>query len=212
MQRDKILTDLFNSKEFNNCIRKMEPASLQEELKAEVCLVMCEIDAAKLIGLHERGELKYYAARVVINMIKSGTSEFYKKFREAAHRQRFLFSNITNGSQDTIRGAENAYSVQTELASEDDYRYNKYIEEIKAVLSYEDTDTPEWLERENEFLAREQAIAEIDNLYWYDSGIVKLYIKHGNYRAIEKETGIPWESAYKTVQKACREIKQKISA
>ena len=50
----------------------------------------------------------------------------------------------------------------------------------------------------------------VDNLYWYDKEILMLYIELGNYRAIQKKTGIPYASAYKTVQKAIKEIKQKV--
>jgi hypothetical protein len=51
---------------------------------------------------------------------------------------------------------------------------------------------------------------QVDDLYWYDREILKLYIELGNYRAIEKKTGIPYASAYKTVQKVIKEIKQKV--
>lgn len=50
----------------------------------------------------------------------------------------------------------------------------------------------------------------IDDLYWYDRQILELYIKLGNYRSIQKATGIPYSSAFKTVQKVIKEIKQKI--
>lgn len=50
----------------------------------------------------------------------------------------------------------------------------------------------------------------VDELYWYDKEILMLYIQLGNYRAIEKKTGIPYASAYKTVQKVIKEIKQKV--
>lgn len=50
----------------------------------------------------------------------------------------------------------------------------------------------------------------IDGLYWYDRQMLELYMDLGNYRAIEKATGIPYSSAFKTVQKAINEIKQKV--
>lgn len=51
---------------------------------------------------------------------------------------------------------------------------------------------------------------EMDGLYWYDRQILELYIKLGNYRAVQKETGIPFPSVYKTVQKAAKQIRQKV--
>jgi hypothetical protein len=50
----------------------------------------------------------------------------------------------------------------------------------------------------------------VGDLYWYDKEILMLYIELGNYRAIEKKTGIPFVSAYKTVQRAIKQIKQKV--
>ena len=55
------------------------------------------------------------------------------------------------------------------------------------------------------------AIEEIDKLYWYNKGLIALYQRYGNFRAIEKETGIPWESCYKTIKKSFKEIKEKVS-
>lgn len=52
---------------------------------------------------------------------------------------------------------------------------------------------------------------QLDGLYWYDKQILQLYIKLGNYRAVEKETGIPFSSVYKTVQKAIKQIKEKVA-
>ena len=51
---------------------------------------------------------------------------------------------------------------------------------------------------------------KVNDLYWFDQEIIKLYIKHGNYRAIQKETGIPWISTYKTIQKAFEQIRKEI--
>lgn len=57
-----------------------------------------------------------------------------------------------------------------------------------------------------------QSVCEqLDGLYWYDKQILQLYIKLGNYRAVEKATGIPFSSIYKTVQKAIKQIKEKVA-
>ena len=159
--RNKILTELFTSKEFNGCISKMQPVNLQEDLKAEVGLILCELPERRLEELHTSGQLKFFTVRIVLNLIKSFNSPFYKKFRKV---QTVELSNI-------------------EVAENSDI-------EIKVI--------------------RELALNHIDNLYWYDKEMLMLYLKHGNYRAIEAETGIPWESAYKSIQKACKEIRLKI--
>ena len=57
----------------------------------------------------------------------------------------------------------------------------------------------------------EKALTEIEKLEWYESEMVKLYLKEGNYRAMESATRIPYTSCFKTVQSAVKKIKQKIA-
>lgn len=65
-------------------------------------------------------------------------------------------------------------------------------------------------ERLNKELAQEQALKEIEGLDWYEAGLVNLYLKLGNYRAIEAETKIPRQSIYRTIKAACGKIKKKV--
>jgi hypothetical protein len=143
----------------------MEPDHLRDDLRAEVTLILLETDEQKLLAIHAGNALKFYTVRIIINLIQSKTSLFYKKYRQqmAEITDRFI--------------AEQA----------DDFKERAAKEDIE-----------------------DKALKEIDNLYWYNSGIVKLYLKHGNYRAIEEDTGIPYSSAYKTIQKSFQEIKQKV--
>lgn len=66
-------------------------------------------------------------------------------------------------------------------------------------------------ERKIREMIEEMAIQEIDKQYWYNKGLIALYCKHGNFRAIEKETGIPWPSVYKTIRNTFNEIKNKFN-
>jgi hypothetical protein len=59
----------------------MHPEELRYDLKAEVFLVLCEMNDNKLEGLFERNELKFYIVRIMLNMIKSDRSTFYKNYR-----------------------------------------------------------------------------------------------------------------------------------
>jgi hypothetical protein len=86
-------------------------------------------------------------------------------------------------------------------------QYRQQFNEINDRFAYEETDIEERATREE---IEEKMLSEIDNLYWYNAGIVKLYMKLGNFRAIERDTGIPYASAYKTVKKSFNEIKQKV--
>ncbi len=81
-QRNQIIEELFVGKNFNNCISKMEPDHLQEDLKMEVISIVCEWPNEKVIELHKKKELEFYVVRVVLNQIKSNTSHFHKKYRK----------------------------------------------------------------------------------------------------------------------------------
>lgn len=81
MSRDEILSEFWQSKSVNEAFEKMQPVELQADLKAEVFLILCEMEEEKLIGLYERNELKYYMVRIMLNMIKSDRSSFFKNYR-----------------------------------------------------------------------------------------------------------------------------------
>ena len=81
MVKNEILAQYWTSKEVNDAFDKMHPEELRYDLKAEVFLVLCEMNDEKLVGLFERNELKFYIVRIMLNMIKSDRSTFYKNYR-----------------------------------------------------------------------------------------------------------------------------------
>jgi len=82
LHRENIITELYNSPDINEAIGKMQPVELQDELKQEVFLVLCEMDTDKLFMMYEQGYLKYFIVRTILNMAKSDRSNFYRKFRQ----------------------------------------------------------------------------------------------------------------------------------
>jgi hypothetical protein len=81
MVKNEILAQYWTLKEVNEAFDKMHPEELRYDLKAEVFLVLCEMNEEKLIGMYERNELKFYIVRIMLNMIKSDRSNFYKSYR-----------------------------------------------------------------------------------------------------------------------------------
>jgi hypothetical protein len=81
MVKNEILAQYWTSKEVNDAFDKMHPEELRYDLKAEVFLVLCEMNDNKLEGLYDRNELKFYIVRIMLNMIKSDRSTFYKNYR-----------------------------------------------------------------------------------------------------------------------------------
>lgn len=185
MTRSEIIAQLFSGKNFNDCINKMQPEELREDLKQEVILIVCEMPEEKIIGLHERKQLEFFTVRVIINQAASKTSPFAKKYRST-------------------------YSISDfSLGIATDQHSNRTMDRINAVLAVNpiEADTEERLLRES---IEDKAMQQIAELYWYNKELVELYLKHGNFRAIQKETGIPFASCYKTIKKSFEEIKQKV--
>ena len=81
MVKNEIIAKLWDSKEVNEAFSKMHPVELQYDLKAEVFLVLCEMDDDKLIGMYNRNEIRFFLVRVMLNMIKSDRSTFWKQYR-----------------------------------------------------------------------------------------------------------------------------------
>lgn len=90
------------------------------------------------------------------------------------------------------------------------YRATNY--ELTKDVGIDDlSEVEEYQARLNKEKMEEEVIKEIDTLYWYDAELIKLYLKLGNFRAIEKETFIPFISCYKTIKKSMAVIKDKVS-
>lgn len=195
MTRTQIIEQLFTGKNFNDCINKMEPDYLREDLKMEVALIVCEWSEEKIVGLHDRKELEFFVVRVILNQIQSSSSPFFKKFRQT--------------SVDV---------VYEENRKEDFYTALEHYNRMPGKREHENTAvfTPSFIEEEGQTMDRQvredmedKALREIENLYWYNAELVKLYMLHGNYRAIELQTGIPFVSCYHTIRKSFKELKQK---
>ena len=69
------------SRDINEAIRKMQPYELQDDLKQEVFLVLCEMETSRLHQMYRDGYLKYFIVRTILNMAKSDRSNFSRTFR-----------------------------------------------------------------------------------------------------------------------------------
>lgn len=81
-KRNLIISEMYSSTDIKDAIGKMNPTDLQDDLRQEVFLVLCEMDEAKLLEMYDGGYLKYFIVRTILNMAKSDRSNFYKKFRQ----------------------------------------------------------------------------------------------------------------------------------
>lgn len=178
--RNKIVEELFTSKEFNDCIKKMQPVELQDDLRSEVALILLE--HKDLILIYQSGGLRYYTVRIIINLIQSKTSPFYKKYRQQ-HAQ------IWDG-----------------ICIEDGWLYAK--QNIPYVNQFEQEE--EINERLQKELKEEKILSIINDMYWFDAEMIKLYMELGSYREMQKQTKIPYQSCYDAVQSAYAKIRYEL--
>lgn len=81
MKREQIITELYLSKDIGDAIGKMKPVELQDDLRQEVFLVLCEMEEDRLLQMFNDGYLKYFIVRTILNMAKSDRSNFSRTFR-----------------------------------------------------------------------------------------------------------------------------------
>lgn len=82
MTRNEIIEQLYKDDRINDCISKMHPKELQEDLKAEIFLILLEYPETKIKELHQSNQLVYFTLKIITNQVKSNTSKFTKKFKD----------------------------------------------------------------------------------------------------------------------------------
>lgn len=198
MTRDQIIEQLFTGRNFREAIEKMEPAHLREDLRMEVIAEVCEWTDEKILDLYNRRRLDFYVAKVIFYMLINKYSPFFKKYRVGVVE----YNEGTDGWAD---GGFIEGSLRDEwVENRNDHKRGQWRTGV--AVEVDDIQT-----REIRELKEDQAIGLIGDLYWYDQQLIKLYIQHGTYRAIEAETGIPWESAYKSIQKSLKHIRCQVT-
>lgn len=195
LTKHQIIERLYTGKNFNDCIGKMQPDHLREDLRAEVILVVCEWSDEKVLKLHSDGVLEFFVVRVILNTIKSNTSPFAKKYRRY-HEEFTQISDRRTAIEEAV--TNNHY---------DNSYFSRSPGSIAKVEAFEEAGTLE--ERQLREDLEDATLADINNLYWYDAELIRLYMKHGNFRAIEKVTGIPYTSCFNSIKKSLSLLKRR---
>lgn len=94
--RNKIIEDLYADKDISNAIAKMQPAHLQDDLRQEMFLVLCELEEKRLFEMHTNGYLKFYLVKTMLTMMKSDRSTFYNKYRKTLNEINETILNTTD--------------------------------------------------------------------------------------------------------------------
>lgn len=183
--RNSIVKELYCSKEFDDVINKMQPAQIRDDLRSEVALALLELPEKNFINIQN---IKFYAVRIIMNMVTNQNHPFYKKFRNKFEQLQDW--NEINEEKDLK--INNAKEIEWEELQYAD-RLKRELSEEKVMLILND-----W-ENGN------------DNSNWYKASLIKIYLKLGDYRSIERKTGISHVAAYNTIKKTIQEIKLKIA-
>lgn len=190
MNRQQILSNFYLSPEVDACIHKQDPPHLRDDLKSELFAVLCELDEPFLIGLHQRKELKFYAVRIILNMIQSNTSPFYKKFRGYTIDINSIERHHKSG-EDTLTSWNNrAHEKQS-------------CKNVSAIIS-NDEDIEAFEQLFESRLNEVEAI--LNSFHWYTAELFRCYVKHGSIRKVSEEVGIPSTSVFNTIKKVRAKI------
>jgi hypothetical protein len=132
MDKNKIVEQYWLNDEVNQAFAKMQPEELQYDLKVEVFMVLLEMEDEKLFGLYERGEIRFYIVRTMLNMIKSDRSQFWKKYRNYTEYEYNERAEVEQNSVIDImeKGIEKLHWYQKEILNLYTFDFNKNAKEL----------------------------------------------------------------------------------
>lgn len=132
MDKNKIVEQYWLNDEVNQAFAKMQPEELQYDLKVEVFMVLLEMEDEKLFGLYERGEIRFYIVRTMLNMIKSDRSQFWKKYRNyTEYEDKEQAETEQNSVIDVMKnGIEKLHWYQKEILNLYTFEFNKNAKEL----------------------------------------------------------------------------------
>jgi len=180
-ERNRLLTEIFLSKELAVCLAKIEPESIRDDLKQHVFLLLLEKPKEFITELNKTGKLKNYVVKVIFQLVRFKEDKFHRVQR----KQTELPTDFTD------------FCIDSKLINDDDNRVvemERHCEVGLAVIL--NTPSP--------------SQGGSDNVNWYHGRLLQLYVQLGNYRAVSKETGIPIKSVFNAVKQAREEIKRKV--
>jgi hypothetical protein len=117
MDKNAILTELWNSDDVNQAIKKMHPVELQDDLKSEVFLIIAELDEKKVIELYEKKQIRFYMVRIMLNLVRSTDKKFFKKYRDFVEWQPIEKADEieVDVSENVMQHIEGLYWYQKEI-------------------------------------------------------------------------------------------------
>ena len=132
VERNRIIEELWNSKDVNDAIGKMHPVEMQEDLKSELFLIIAELEESKIIDLYKKNQLKFYMVRIMINMVRSSKNKFYKNYR---NYQEYIPLDVQENVQEDITKTmlehiDKLYWYNETILSLYTFQFNKNAKEL----------------------------------------------------------------------------------
>lgn len=91
MLKNKIIEELYKSKEVDDVLKKIQPADIQDDLRQYVFQVLCEKPDDFIIDLYNQKKIKFYLVKIITNSVFANVSGFYKihKNSKEVHCEQF---------------------------------------------------------------------------------------------------------------------------
>ncbi len=130
MDRNGIISELWSSSDLNEALKKMKPVEIQEDLKSELFLIICEIDESKLIDLHDKKQLKFYIVRIMLNLVQSSKNKFFKNYRNFEEYNEAEKPDEEDEPIEVMDYIESLYWYQKEILKLYTFDFNKNAKEL----------------------------------------------------------------------------------
>lgn len=130
MDRNGIISELWSSSDLNEALKKMKPVEIQEDLKSELFLIICEIEESKLIDLYDKKQLKFYIVRIMLNLVQSSKNKFFKNYRNFEKYNETEKPDETEQPIEVMEFIEGLYWYQKEILKLYTFDFNKNAKEL----------------------------------------------------------------------------------
>lgn len=130
MDRNAIISELWSSDDLNEALKKMKPVEIQEDLKSELFLIICEIEQSKLIDLYDKKQLKFYIVRIMLNLVQSSKNKFFKNYRNFEEYNETEKPDEQDEPIEVMEFIEGLYWYQKEILKLYTFDFNKNAKEL----------------------------------------------------------------------------------
>jgi hypothetical protein len=138
-----IITDLFKSPEINDCIANVVDRGPRDDFKQELFVILLEYPCDKIVDTFDQGKIKYFTARVIVNLFYQKRNVFQKTYlspnveyntekvlhEEAQDLEHFGFRQLKEDLEDWI--LDGAKGLDAEMRKQEFPYYEELINAIK---------------------------------------------------------------------------------